>query len=281
VIAVLPKSFRDNHILMAELQQAFPHEDLTDSLADSHAAIVGLNTIGETTLALYPALRFISKYGVGMDNIDLDACKRRWVRVLWTPGVNAAYVAEYTLGLILSLIRKIHEPIWHDPTGDWVKPKGQSLFNKSIGIIGYGHVGKLVGQCFSNQSTIFWNDINGGATKEEIYSQCDIITLHVPLTPETKHLINSKTLAMMKPSAYLINTSRGAVVDQEALKYALKNKIIAGAALDVFEHEPCNDEELLNMENVICTPHIAGNSEQAILAMGRAAIENLKKMVEP
>lgn len=283
MIYVGPKSFRQNKVLVEELASAFPEDSLSEFPLGCTAAIIGLDRVDKTFLYNYPTIKFISKYGVGMDNIDLEECKRQWVRVLWTPGVNASYVAEHTLGLMISLMRKIHEPIWHDQTGNWVKPKGQSLEHSLIGVVGAGHVGNCVLRLVRAQGALtVANDIASGSTidKETLFGSCDIITLHVPLTPETKHMINAKTLAMMKPTAYLINTSRGAVVDEEALIYALKNKIIAGAALDVFEHEPY-DGELLRMENVICTPHIAGNSEQAILAMGRAAIENLKRMVEP
>lgn len=277
MIAVLPKSFWNNEILMEELKAAFPNERVSNWACDADAAIIGLNKVDDLFLSRHPKIKVISKYGVGMDNIDLEACKRRWVRVASTPGVNAPYVAEHTLGLMLSLLRNIHKGI-----NEWAKEGGTSLQDRTVGIIGLGavgsHVERLV-QKFGAQC--FHNDIDSGLTKEYLFENCDVITLHVPLTPLTKHLVNAQTLALMKPWSVLINTSRGGVVDQKALKEALKNKKIAGAALDVFEDEPCLDDELLNMENVVCTPHIAGNSKQAVLAMGRAAIENLKKLVGP
>jgi len=279
MIYVGSKSFRENKTLMSELARAFPKDYINVEDCDhAHAAIIGLERIDEAFLLPRPSLRVISKYGVGVDNIDFNACERYWVKVLHTPGVNAKYVAEHTLGLMTSLLRNIYKGIRHVGR-DWIKDGGQSFEGKKIGIIGYGNVGKIVAEALSNHE-IYYNDLCEGVTKETIYRDCDIITLHVPLTPETKHLINAKTLAKMKPTAYLINTSRGGVVNQEDLKWALRKGVIAGAALDVFEHEPCNDEELLTMENVICTPHIAGNSEQAVLAMGRAAIENLKKALK-
>lgn len=282
MIYVGPKSFRNNPTLMSELAQAFPYETITNSPLDAQAAIIGLDKVDDNFLVNNPNLRFISKYGVGMDNIDVESCERRWVRVLHTPGVNAPYVAEHTLGLILSLLRKINQGVRHTIDGDWVKEGGISLEGLYVGVIGYGNIGRRVYRLLEQfGAKVSYNDIDDGLVKQFLFEHCDILTLHVPLTDRTKYLVNRDTLTVMKPTAYLINTSRGAVVDQEALKWALKNKIIAGAALDVFEHEPCNDEELLNMENVICTPHVAGNSEQSVLAMGRAAIENLKRMVKP
>lgn len=290
MIAVTPKSFLDNEVLMKELAEAFPDEVITRGFEPyADAAIIGSDPVDGMFLDDHGNLRCIAKYGVGLDNIDLEECKMNWVRVLWTPGINSQYVAEHALGLMLSMLRKIDQNSRLLKAGTWRRDGGRSLEGLSVGIVGYGNVGQALrgllmpfrpGRVLSHdlRKTDAYEET---ASKEEIYKTCDVITLHVPLTNETKHMITMYEIMQMKRSAILINTSRGAVIKQSALKEALRRGIIAGAALDVFEDEPCEDTELLQMDNVLCTPHTAGNSEQAVLAMGRAAIANLKRMVEP
>lgn len=285
MIYIEPLSFRSNDILMRELAAAFPYEKSTYTNPDGcSSAIIGTGPVTEEFLRHNPYLKIISKYGVGLDNIDMGACKRHWVRVLHIPGVNAAFVAEHTIGLMLALKRNILMGHSWMESGVWRKDGGESIDGSTIGIIGHGHVGQKVRDyLFSFHPNFIINDIGewgSWKTKEEVLRNSDILTLHVPLTDQTKYMINEETLSWMKPTAVIINTSRGLVIDQKALKKALKSGKLAGAALDVFENEPEIDQELVNMPNVICTPHIAGNSRQSVLAMGRAAIANLKKALE-
>ena len=299
LIKVTSPSFCKNEVLTRELAarpfqvvlNAKGHrlqgQSLHDFLADADGAIIGLEKIDEPLLAACPRLQIVSKYGVGLDNVDQDACRNRGIAVGWTPGVNRRSVAEMTVGLMIGLSRNLFATSQKLRLGEWDKNGGRQLSNLKIGIIGLGNVGQeLVRLLRPFDPTLWANDIADRevfccdegvtlTTKEEIFSSADIVTLHVPLTGETRYLVNSTTLDLMKPDAFLINTSRGAVVDQEALKLALQTQRIAGAAIDVYEQEPPSDHDLLDLPNLVCTPHIAGNAWEAVVAMGRSSIQHL------
>jgi len=299
LIKVTSPSFCKNEVLTRELSaRAFQivlntrgdrlhGQSLRDFLADADGAIIGLEKIDAPLLAACPRLQIISKYGVGLDNVDQEACRDRGVAVGWTPGVNRRSVAEMTVGLMIGLTRNLFVTSQKLRLGEWDKNGGRQLSNLRIGIIGLGNVGQeLVRLLKPFDCTVWANDIADRdsfcrdegvmlTTKEAIFSSSDIVTLHVPFTDETRFLINADTLDLMKPDAFLINTSRGGVVDQEALKMALRTRRIAGAAIDVYAHEPPDDHELLELPNLVCTPHIAGNSWEAVVAMGRSAIQHL------
>ncbi len=303
-IKVTSPSFSRNDVLKRELLASFPNstfnmsgkelegEALIDFLVDAEGAIISLNRVDENVLAKCPKLRIISKYGVGLDNIDQEACSKKGIALGWTGGLNKRSVSEQTLVFMISLCRNIYQSSYKLKEGTWDKSGGTQLSGKTIGIIGVGHVGKdLVTLLEPFHCTILANDILNQqdyyqkhdikeATKEEIYRTADIITIHVPLTPETRYMINENTLRMMKNSAFIINTSRGKVVNQEALKQALKDKLIAGAALDVYEFEPPHDKDFLSLPNLICTPHIGGSSLESVTAMGRSAIAHLNNYIQ-
>jgi D-3-phosphoglycerate dehydrogenase len=255
----------------------------------SEGLIVGLERIDRNFVDACSLLRVISKYGVGVDNIDLDYCREKGIVVRWKPGINKTSVAEMTLAFMIMLIRNIFKTSTQLKEGTWNKSGGFNLSGKTIGIIGVGNVGKEVVRLLTPfHCNILVNDIvdqsayyreNGltEASKEFIYMNCDIISIHTPLTNETRYLINRETFSMMKKSAFLINTARGGIVKGEDLKWALMNRIIDGAAVDVYEKEPPEDKELLSLPNLLCTPHIGGNSQEAVLAMGRSAIQHLKE----
>ena len=225
---------------------------------------------------------------MGLDNLDQKACKRREINVGWTGGVNRRGVAEMTLCIMIGLSRNIFfsERRLRDDA-DWSKIGGYDLSGQTIGIIGVGNVGKeIIKMLQPFGSDILVNDIfdqskyyqEAGVretSKEEIYSTANIISIHTTLDESTRQMINAKTLAAMKNSSYLINVARGGIIDQPALKTALIEGIIAGAALDVFEVEPSDDLEFLNLPNIYCTPHTAGSSEESVLAMGRSSIRHL------
>lgn len=263
--------------------------ELHEFLGDRDAAIVGLEKVDEGLLQACPRLKFIAKYGVGLDNVDVEACRRHSVEIGWTGGVNAYAVAEQTIGMMIALTRNLFAASQLLKRGKWEKNGGFEIRGRTIGVIGVGHVGSEVVRLASAfGAKILVNDVKevgavaskyGAivASKDDVYERADVVSLHVPLTHETKRMIDTRVLSRMKPTAYLINTSRGEVVDQAALKAALKTGVIAGAALDVYESEPCEDSELLALDNVICTPHVCGNSSEAVLAMGRSAIANLKR----
>ena len=307
LLAVTSPSFSSNSILVEELRQRFPElrlnsekeelrgQALLSFLEKSEAAIIGREIIDAAILDALPRLACIAKYGVGLDNIDLEYAKKRGIYVGFQPGTNRRSVAELALCFLLGLARNVFFSYLNLKQSRWIKDGGQELSRKSVGIIGCGNTGsELVKLLLPLQCSVWIYDIvdksefiaaqkkmgqeiQQVSTKEEIYAACDLISLHVPLTELTENLIDARALKQMKSSAYLINTSRGRVIDEQALKQALAEKQIAGAALDVFVEEPLQDKELQNLPNLVLSPHIGGNTEEAVLAMGRAAIAELKK----
>lgn len=299
-IKVTSPSFSKNATLRAELLERFPQAQFNDKglklegetlvawLSDADAAIIGLEPISEGILAQLPRLRMVSKFGVGLDNIDQDACARRGIAVGWTGGVNRRSVSEMALSLMIGLTRNLYFASRQLHNGTWNKSGGFELTGKTVGIIGVGYIGRDLAQLLKPfNCRLLANDILPPddfyrgmnlipASKEEIFRTAQVVTLHVPLTAQTHHMINAETLSMFRPDAFLINTARGALVDAEALKQALKQKKLAGAALDVYEEEPVVDAELLALPSLICTPHIGGSAVEAVLAMGRSAIHHLE-----
>jgi phosphoglycerate dehydrogenase-like enzyme len=298
-IRVASPSFSRHPTLRAELLARFPEAAFHDGrqplagdalvrfLADADGVVVGLERIDEALIARVPHLRIIAKYGVGLDNIALGACAARRVAVGWTPGVNAGAVAELTLTLMLGLATGAFTRAAELRAGVWNKVGGTLLGGRTVGIIGLGHVGRAVAALLEPfRCRILGNDIEDrrawceaaeveAATKADIYATADVVTLHVPLTPETHHLIDAAALARFRTDAVLVNASRGPVVDLSALRDALVAGRLRGAALDVWEEEPAADAALLALPNVIGTPHIGGSAEEAVVAMGRAAIGHL------
>jgi D-3-phosphoglycerate dehydrogenase len=299
-IKCISRSFSSHPILRRELLDLFPAAILNDkganfegaALADflknCDGAIVSLEPVDDALLAQLPELRIIAKYGVGIDNLDTDAMTRRNVALGWTGGLNKRGVAEMTLGFMLGLCRNLffsHRSLREN--NDWTKRGGFQLTGRTVGIIGVGFVGKdLIELLKPFGCRILVNDIiaqtdyygaNGliEATKDQIYAEADIVTVHTPLDASTRGLINFDVLCKMKRTAYLINAARGPIVAQNDLKRALKDGLIAGAAVDVFETEPCDDAELMALPNLYCTPHTGGSADESVLAMGRSAIAHL------
>ena len=292
-------AFSKNEYLVECLLKEFPDaevnnegvrvngEALIEYFKDVEAAIIGLELITPSILKQLPKLRMISKYGVGLDNIDLNACKENNVKIGWTGGVNKRSVVEMTLGFMLMLSRNLFTTSNKLKQMVWDKKGGTQLTGKTIGIIGLGNIGKdLVSLLQPFGCDFLVNDIIDitdyasyhnlrCVSKEEIYRNADIISIHTPLNKETLNLINSEVFKMMKSTAFLINTARGGIVNEMDLKFALEHKIISGAALDVYESESVLNKDLLLLPNLICTPHTGGNSYEAVVAMGLSAIEHL------
>jgi len=300
-IAVTSPSFSRHPLLRDELLARFPGARLRDDeerldgdrlrtyLAGCDGAVIGLETVNAALLDTLPNLRIVAKYGVGLDNIDQAACAACDVAVGWTPGINAQSVAELTLCFMLGLMHNTFFTSTQLRAGQWVKRGGKQLSGKTVGVIGVGHTGQALIRLLSPFGCrVLANDIADrnafcaatgviATTKERIFSEADILSLHVPLTPDTHHLINASTLSRMRPGTFIINTARGPVVDEEALKSALEGGHIGGAALDVFAEEPPRDRALIEHPRLVATPHIGGNADEAILAMGRSAIEHLER----
>lgn len=242
-------------------------------------------------------LKIIAVHGVGVDNVDIDAVTRRGIIVTRAPLSNLASVAEYTLGLIISLIRKIPTISELTKAGEWVQARsiepGVELSGKILGIIGLGNIGIKVAErakAFEMRTLAFDPYISKERAEEfgaklvdmeTLLRESDVMTLHVPLTPETRRMIGEREFRIMKKTAILINTSRGGVVDGTVLYRALKEGWIAGAALDVMEKEPPSpDNPLLTLDNVIITPHIAGSTKESLVRMATTPAEDIVRVLQ-
>ena len=296
-VVVTPPSFCKSPSLRAELSSHFSNivfnekdrylsgHELIEFLKDADAAMIGRDLISAELVRSLPKLKMISKYGVGLDNVDQDALRSANIKFCVTFGTNKSSVAELTLGFMIGLCHNMLSGKLKE--GVWKREGGQQLSGKIVGVIGCGNVGQeLVRLLQPFQCQVRVRDIAGrsefcrqsGAVEmefEELIAEADIVTLHVPLTEDTENLINKPVLEKMKPSAFLVNTSRGRVVNQKDLHKALVSGEIAGAGLDVYCEEPPTDIEFLQLSNLMVTPHIGGNAKEAVEAMGMAAIENL------
>ena len=299
-IAVASHSFSKNSTLRRELLARHPRvtfnetglplvrrDDLVALLRGHERAITGLEVLDAAVFAAVPELRVVSKYGVGLDMIDLAAARRHGVSVRWTPGVNRQAVAELTIAFMIALCRSVVPLALAVKTGGWTHPGGRQLSSSTVGIVGCGHVGQEVARlCRAFGATVLAHDIRtyedfyrahgvSAVTLDALLAESDIVTLHVPLDASTRGLIGRRELARLKPNAHLINTARGGIVDEAALTEALAGGRLAGAAFDVFSEEPPTNSQLLSQPAFIGTPHIGGGTTEAVLAMGRAAIEGL------
>ncbi len=300
-IKVTSRSFSRHPLLKQELLDFFPNSvfnpngpstglrDIVEFLRDADAVILGLEKMDRPVLEQLNNLKIIAKYGVGLDNLDVEAASDLDICVGWTGGLNKRSASEQALGFMLGLCRNLFFSAFPLKQGQWVKDGGMLLTERCIGIIGCGNIGtdlvhllqpfncRILICDLLNKSEL--EDTFGVAqvSQVELLAEADIVSLHVPLTELTHFMVDEAFLQQMKPSAYLINNSRGLVVKQEALKKVLQQKTIAGAALDVYESEPPDDLEFLSLPNLMVTPHIAWNTNDAVLVMGRPSIRYLKE----
>lgn len=264
--------------------------------AKPYDAVLALltDTIDADVLAAIPNAKIVANYAVGYNNIDVPAAKEKGIVITNTPGVLTNTVAEYALSLILAVAKRIPEAdrFTRDARYEGWAPElflGSDLMGKTLGLLGAGRIGYEVALKAARGlgMKVIYYDIARNemlekeitcefrATVEEVLKEADVVTIHVPLLPATTHLMNAERLALMKPSAYLINTSRGPVIDEAALVDALKNGVIRGAGLDVFEFEPKLAEGLAKQDNVVITPHIASASEETRSKMSEIAAQNI------
>jgi D-3-phosphoglycerate dehydrogenase len=251
-------------------------------------AIVGLERVDDNILAQVPELKIISKYGVGLDAVDVEAMRRRGVRLGWTGGVNRRSVSELTLAFAIALLHRVPETSLAIRGGQWLKLVGRQLTGRTFGIIGCGFVGKdLVKLLAPFDCRVLAHDIRDYADfyrdhrvtpvqLGRLLAESDIVSLHVPLDRSTTGMIGARELAAMRKGSFLINAARGGLIDEEALADALEGGHLAGAACDVFQMEPDLNPRLVTQPTFLGTPHIGGSTEEAQLAMGRAAIEGLE-----
>jgi glyoxylate reductase len=228
-------------------------------------------------------LRIVANYAVGVDNVDLGATRERGIVVSNTPGVLTNTTAEHAVGLMLALLRRIVEgdrSLRRRDEWEWGPDffVGEGLEGTEVLVVGPGRIGRRVGELAEAHGA----RASFAGRADDLHAalaSADVVSLHCPLTPETRHLIDADAFAVMKPTAVLVNTARGPVVDEAALVAALQRGGLAGAALDVFEHEPAVSEELLDMENVVLTPHIASATRETRLAMGRLVVSALRAVL--
>jgi len=261
--------------------------------ADAILSLLTDKIDAEILEAAGPQLKIVANYAVGYDNIKLDDCRKRKVFVTNTPGVLTETVAEHAIGLLFAISQRIVEADEFTRRGKfngWAPMMflGSDVREKTLGIIGLGRIGAEVARRMADgfDLKIVYYDIKRSPTLEKKYKihylplrtllrTSDFVSVHVPLLPQTRHLIGWSALKMMKKTAYLINTSRGPVIDERALVKALKQKIIAGAALDVFENEPRLMPGLTKLENTVLTPHIASASVETRSKMSEMAAKNI------
>jgi D-3-phosphoglycerate dehydrogenase len=254
---------------------------------DADVLVVGLQRITERVLDAAKQLKVIGRCGVGLDNIDLKAAGARGIPVVYTPGANAQTVADLTLGLMLALARKIPQADRMTRGGQWKRIMGNDVWGKTLGIFGLGQIGFNVARRAKgfDMKIIAYDLFENLPLAEElgieykskaaILGEADFISLHLPLNPETLGFISDGDLRAMKKSAILVNTSRGGIVDEKALYLALKEGTIAGAALDVFEHEPPGKTPLVELDNFIGCPHIGGVTTEAIDRIGMTVARDI------
>jgi glyoxylate reductase len=271
-----------------------PQDELRRRIADK-AGLVCFSTdaIDPTVLEAAPLLKVIANVAVGYDNIDVALARSRGAIVSNTPDVLTESVADFTWGLILAITRRLAEGERLVRRGEWKGwafdlMLGSELRGKQLGLIGFGRIGRAVASrapafgmrvaytARGGDQAAGTRDIPGEAMSlDRLLITSDVMSLHVPLTPDTRHLIDKRALARMKRSAFLINTARGPVIDEAALAWALQQHLIAGAALDVYENEPAVHPDLLPLENVLLVPHLASGTTETRSTMAELAIDNV------
>lgn len=298
-IAVCAPHFTRVPQLREELLAVYPDADFNDDmralegeeliafLKGHDRAVTAAEPMTEAVFRAVPEIKVVSKIGVGLDSLDLDAMVRHAVQLGWTPGINRRSVAELTLAYILLALRKAQVVNAEVRAGVWRRQVGNTLTGKTVGIVGCGRIGQeLVGLLEPFGCRVLAHDIRDypefyaahrivPVGLDALLAEADVVTLHLPLNPASRHLIGARQLERMKPSAVLVNLARGGIVDEVALKDALTRGAIAGAAFDVFAMEPWPDRDLLALPNLFSTTHIGASTHEAILDMGRAAIRNL------
>ncbi|MDK9720587.1 MAG: phosphoglycerate dehydrogenase [Rhodospirillales bacterium] len=304
-IAVASRSFSKHPVLRAELLARYPHvtfndagkslsgADLVAFLQGHEKIVTALERLDDALFAQLPDLKVVAKYGVGLDMIDLEAMKRRGLKLGWQGGVNRRSVSELVISYAVALLRHIPQGHAQVRDGGWKQLMGRQLSDRTVGIVGLGHIGKDLTQLLKPWGCRIiahdikpmpdfcaqWGVLMMGL--EELLQQADMVTLHLPLDDGTRGILSPERLRLMKKDAILINAARGGLLDETELKAMLIEGRLAAAALDVFAVEPPSDMELIRLPNFLVTPHIGGSAEEAVLAMGRAAIDGLDRFGDP
>lgn len=290
-----PSEYLESHGWKVELipqGKKISEEQLIQSAGEYDAIIVGVEKITRSVIEASKKLRIITKHGIGVDNIDVKAASGRGIVVTNAPGTNSDAVADLTIGLFLSLARSIPSVDRSVKEGEWPRAVGVQINGKVLGIIGLGQIGKKVvkralgfdmrvlaydilkDEAFAKERRITYVSLN------EVLAQADFLSIHVPISPSTHGLIGEKELNLMKKEAFLVNISRGGIVDEEALYRVLKERRIRGGALDVFAHEPPTGSALLTLDNVIVTPHMGAYTFEALRETGMVCARSIIDVFE-
>lgn len=280
------EAFADE-VIYNECGRPLEPDEVKEKLEGIDGYIAGLDYITLQALENTNGLKVISRYGAGVDRVDLNAAKAKGIKVTNTPGTNSVAVCELAFGLILSLARSVPQLNSAVKNGEWLRNNGIELKGKTLGIVGFGAIGKnlalrakafgmdviafdpYLDKTFANEHGIKENTLEG------LISSSDFISLHVPLNEQTKHMIGKEQFERMKDGAYIINTARGGLVDEAAAAEAIRQGKLGGIGLDAYEVEPVTDSPLIGLENVVMTPHTGAHTNEAIGAMGMMAVDNL------
>lgn len=280
---------------IVENQLGRPHtyEELIPLVGDIDAVVAGVDTWDEAVFKQAPKLKAIARFGVGVDNIDLEQAKAYGIQVTNVPGGNANAVAELTVGLILSMMRNIPALQESAKRAYWDRRVGVELAGRTVGLLGFGNIAQMVARKLQGFDVrlIAYDKFPNPAKAEalgvqlvesdEVLRQSDIVSMHLPSLKETHHMMSDAQFGMMKESAYFVNTARGALVDEQALYRALQAGRIAGAAIDVYEREPvAADNPLLKLDNLLATPHTAAETEETYRRVGLATAQALLDVFE-
>lgn len=303
-VLVTTTSFQDtpgfHHELLGEqgyelvsARGPLPEQEIYDLVGDVDGIICGDDAFTRKVLEkCKPRLRVLSKYGIGLDKIDLDAATELKIPVCFTPDVNHTTVAEHVFGMILNLIRQIGEQNAIIHGGGWKRMTGHEMWNKTMGVLGMGRIGKETAKrarAFGMKVIgydVFWTDLNDyfaaeyGITRadspEAVMKQADFMSLHMNLTPDNTKIINAESLKLMKPTAIIVNTARGGLVDEPAIAEAIKADKLGGYCADVFSEEPIvKDNPLIGLKNTILTPHIGSRTYESVVRQATKCVRNL------
>lgn len=293
-VAVTPRGFRQSagthrealaatgfEVRYPSVERPLTAPELRELVQGCAGVILGVDSAPAAVLDS-SGLRVIVRFGMGMDNVDLAAARRNGIRVSRTLGATSTSVAELAFGLILAAARGTAEMDRTVRSGSWTRITGLELSGRTLGLVGIGNIGRLV----ASRARAFGMDVIGYdpfasdgdidmVTFDELIARADVISIHAPLSDETHHLFDAAVLAAMRPSSILVNTARGGIVDEQALALALTTGPLRAAALDCFEIEPLTGSLLLELPNVILTPHCGASTEEAVERAGVIAVEEL------
>jgi D-3-phosphoglycerate dehydrogenase len=268
------------------------HEELLKYIIEAEIVVIrSATTLTKEILEHAKKIKIIARCGVGIDNIDIEFAKSKEIFVTNAPTANLISLVEHTIGLILSTARKIHESNISTKSGKWEKSKfvGLELHQKQLGIIGFGKAGKLLSERLKSfgMKVVFydpfvsdWEGEEESVTLENLLSSSDVVSVHVIKTPQTENLLSKEKLNLLKPNSILVNTSRGGVVDEDYLVELVNSKKIFGAALDVFDKEPIEENNKILDSDVLLTPHIGASTIEAQLKAGLDTVQNIKKILD-